>query len=294
MNRAEDSFKPRWLVTGTGGRVGRMLWKHWQEDNPGAKLVRQTRRAEAEPDMENCLFWDPLAQPLPVAAGTIDCLIAYAGITPAHGANLGLNVALAEASLAAAFEAGIGRVILTSSSAVYGVPRDGRALREDDVPCPVNDYGRSKLAMEAICNSWRERGMEVCCLRIGNVAGADALLLNGLAAKGEALRIDRFADGSGPLRSYIGPETLARVTATLAAHPSRLPLSINTGAPVPVAMPDLASAASFDWQWQEAPPSAHQRITLDVSLLESLYSFAPADSDPLEMIRQWTRLRGPQ
>lgn len=282
---------PRWLVTGSGGRVGRMLWKHWQQDNPGAVLVRQTRKADAEPSRKNGLPWDPLTQPLPNAAGRFDCLIAYAGITPAYSADLGLNAALAEASLAAAFEAGISRVLLTSSAAVYGEPLDGQALCEEDETRPVNDYGRSKLAMEAVCDPWRARGLEICCLRIGNVVGADALLLNGLAAKGLPLRIDRFADGGGPQRSYIGPATLASVTAALAAHPDPLPACLNIGAPNPVAMADLASAAGFDWQWQAAPVSAHQRITLDVSRLAALYSFTPADSEPLEMICQWSRLR---
>lgn len=282
----------RWLITGAGGRVGTMLWRHWQQEPPLAELVRQTRKP-GQVDA-NSLLWDPLAQPLPEAAGNIDCLIGYAGITPAYGADLGLNASLAEATLRAAFEAGIGRVLLTSSSAVYGAPLDDAALREEDAPRPVNDYGRNKLAMEAVCDPWRLRGLEICCLRIGNVAGADVLLLNGLAARGQALRIDRFSDGGGPLRSYIGPATLARVTAALASHPGSLPTCLNIGAPEAVAMSDLASAAGFAWQWQEAPASAHQRITLDLTRLGALYSFAPADSEPLEMIRQWTRLRSPQ
>ena len=282
----------RWLVTGAGGRVGRMLWRHWQQEPPAAELLRQTRKIEDSTG--NSLLWDPLTQPLPVAAGRIDCFIAYAGITPAYGADLGLNAELAEATLSAAFQAGITRVLLTSSSAVYGVQPDTIGIREDDPTRPLNDYGRSKLAMEAVCDQWRTRGMEICCLRIGNVAGADVLLLNGLAATGAPLRIDRFSDGTGPLRSYIGPATLARVTATLAAHQGPLPPCLNIGAPGAVAMADLAAMAGFPWAWQEAPSLAHQRITLDVSRLEALYSFAPTDSDPVEMIAQWTGLRDPQ
>lgn len=291
MNKTGAPSVPRWLVTGAGGRVGRMLWRHWQQEPPAAELLCQTRNSENATG--SALFWAPLTQPLPAHAGKIDCLIAYAGITPAYGADLGLNAALAEATIAAAFEAGIGRVLLTSSSAVYGAPKSTAPLREDDEPSPVNDYGRSKLAMEKICEPWRARGMDICCLRIGNVAGADVLLLNGLAAD-KPLVIDRFDDGGGPLRSYIGPATLARITAMLAAHPEPLPFHINIGAPEPVAMADLASAAGFTWTWQDAPPSAHRRITLDVSRLEALYAFAPDDSDPRVMVDQWTRLRDPQ
>ena len=42
INKVGSPSVPRWLVTGAGGRVGRMLWRHWQEDPPGAELLRQT------------------------------------------------------------------------------------------------------------------------------------------------------------------------------------------------------------------------------------------------------------
>lgn len=257
---------PRWLFTGAGGRVGRLLWRYWQEAPPQAELLYQTRRNDWLSRFE--LSWDPLNEPIPKDVGKIDCIVAYAGITPAYGTNLGLNAALAEATLASAFEAGVGRVLLTSSSAIYGLSTGNRPFCEDDEPRPVNDYGRSKLAMEEVCVAWRARGLDVCCLRIGNVAGADVLLLNGLAVD-MPLFIDRFDDGGGPQRSYIGPATLARVTASLAAHPGPLPACVNVGAPKPVAMADLASAAGFTWTWQEASLSAVQHIVLDISLLET-------------------------
>lgn len=295
MNRTASSPLPCWLFTGAGGRVGRMLWRHWQSEPPAARLLRQIRKpGQAAGQGGESLLWDPLSQPIPEGAGEIACLIAYAGITPAYGADLGLNATLAEASLAAAFKAGIGRVLLTSSSAVYGTPRGDAPLREADAPKMVGDYGQSKLVMEAVCEAWRARGMEICCLRIGNVAGADALLLNGLAAAGRPLTLDRFADGGGPLRSYVGPATLARITAALAQSPGPLPPCLNIGAPEPVAMADLARAAGFAWVWREAPAAALQRITLDVSALEAFYPFAPADSAPSEIIRQWTGARDPQ
>lgn len=280
--------KPRWLFTGSSGRVGRMLLRHWTHSPPPAELLVQRRRPGPG------LLWDPLAGPLPATVGPLSCLIAFAGITPAGGTALAGNAALAEASLAAAHAAGIARVLLTSSSAVYGAPPHDAPLREDDPARPVNDYGRSKLDMEAVCDRWRQRGLEICCLRIGNVAGADALLLNGLASGGQPLLIDRFPDGAGPLRSYIGPATLARVTAALAAHPGPLPACLNIGAPRPVAMADLAVAGGFGHFWQVAPPAALQRITLDVGRLAGLYSFDPTDSDPQTMVGQWIRLRDPQ
>lgn len=237
------------------------------------------------------LLWDPLAGPLPHDLGKIDCLIGYAGITPGAGADLRVNATLAEATLSAAHQAGIGRVLLTSSSAVYGLPVAGAPLSEDVDMRPLNDYGRSKVEMEAVCEAWRARGMQICCLRIGNVAGADAVLAN--PAAGGPIAIDRFADGAGPLSSYIGPVTLAQITAALAGSLTPLPPVLNIAAPKPVAMADLAQAAGFTWHWQEAPATAHQRITLDLSRLAGIFPFTATDSDPGEMIAQWQLVRDP-
>ncbi len=289
MQGPQHQTRPnRWLVTGTSGRIGRTLVRHWQSEPPAAELILQTRREGSG------LLWDPLLSSLPKALGEMSCLVAFAGLTPATGSELQENVALAEATLTAACDSGIPRVLLTSSSAVYGAPRGGAPLREADTLRPFNPYGEAKARMEAICDRWRGRGLEVCCLRIGNVAGADVLLLNGLKATAAApLRIDRFGDGQGPLRSYIGPATLARVVAGLASHPLPLPETLNIAAPNPISMADLATEANMAWVWTEAPASAVQNITLDCTQLSNLHRFDPADSSAAEMIRQWTRLRDP-
>jgi len=158
-------------VTGASGRIGRTILRHWQSEPPLAELILQTRREGSG------LLWDPLLSSLPKTLGELSCLVAFAGVTPAAGSELQGNVALAEATLTAAFDSGIPRVLLTSSSAVYGVPRGGVPLTEADTLRPRNPYGEAKARMEAICDRWRGKGLEVCCLRIGNVAGADVLLL---------------------------------------------------------------------------------------------------------------------
>lgn len=220
-------------------------------------------------------------------------LLMLAGITPGPGvteAELAGNRLLAEACVAAAQAAGIGRVLLASSSAVYGVDDAGSGFAETTPPHPVSAYGRAKLDMEAAGLAGRDAGLEVCALRIGNVAGADALLwpLTGRAADPERpLRIHGFSDGLGPLRSYIGPGSLARVLAALAAHSGPLPEIVNVAAPEPVRMIDLARAAGWTCQLIEAPASAHQDITLDCSLLAGLCPMTSNDSLPEEMVRQW-------
>ncbi len=203
--------------------------------------------------------------------------------------DLSLNAQLAEACCAAAVQAGIGQVLLASSSAVYGV-NAGQACREDTPTHPVNDYGRAKLEAEAVAARWRAQGLAITALRIGNVAGADALLAG--IQPGQPTKIDCFADGTGPVRSYIGPITLADVLAKLLGQD--LPRALNIGAPNPVAMADLAQAAGADWQYQPAPATAYQRITLDCGQLAQHYRFAENQSDAAVMVAEWQSTRGPQ
>ena len=102
---------------------------------------------------------------------------------------------------------------LASSAAVYGRPEGDAPLSETTEPRRVSGYGRAKRAMEQAV----AEGQGVTCLRIGNVAGADQLLLNAATATAQApLILDRFADGTGPDRSYIGPETFLGVVGGLA------------------------------------------------------------------------------
>lgn len=281
------------LLTGASGRVGRMVYHHWPDMAPDLALTPQYRRNAPV----GALLWNPLDGP----GGLVDhiaqtgrrprAIIALAGVIPGPGRDLSLNRTIAEATLAAAHDAGVPRVLLASSSAVYGAGCGTPFV--EDAPCaPVNAYGTAKRDMEATCGPWRARGLDICALRIGNVAGADALLLNvAWAGAGEAAVVDRFADGGGPVRSYIGPATLAAVLATLCRHAGPLPHVLNIAAPAPVAMTALAEAAGAPYQMRPAPPGAHQHITLDCRCLEALHDFAPADSTASEMVHQWQQAR---
>jgi nucleoside-diphosphate-sugar epimerase len=145
-------------------------------------------------------------------------------------------------------------VLLASSSAVYGFG-DGSPMSETHSCAPVNTYGKSKLDMEAMArNVAADTNMEICCLRIGNIAGADALLLNASKATPETpLIIDRFPDGAGPLRSYIGPTQAGDVLAQLACHQGTLPHVLNLAGTAPIHMEELAIAAALPWRYATAP-----------------------------------------
>ena len=84
------------------------------------------------------------------------------------------NVAGTLTLLGAMKRAGIGRLIFSSSAAVYGVPRY-MPLDENHPLEPINPYGRTKLFIERALQDYaRGFGLQSISLRYFNAAGADA------------------------------------------------------------------------------------------------------------------------
>ncbi|MDO9525717.1 MAG: SDR family oxidoreductase [Gemmobacter sp.] len=269
------------LVLGATGRLGRFLRATWGSEGPaGLPVIWQTRSRDVPPGW---LHWRP-GQPLPPAR----TVLVLAGVTAGDATALAENTHI---GLAACKAAGTARVLLASSAAVYGAA-DG--ADEQCLPAPLRPYGAAKLAMERACldGLTTPGGAQVTALRIGNVVGAD--MLGTVVAKGGPVRLDQFSDGTGPVRSYIGPVAFARVIAALATHPQRLPPVLNLAAPQPVAMADLLTAAGIGFDWQPAPPEALPRAVMATDLLQSLVPFAPDDSTATGMIAEWNSLKGSQ
>lgn len=286
----------RVLVLGSSGRIGTMLRHIWtrdgaQDQNDGITFSFQTRRPCA--GRSGDLLWDILDPPSRAVtdAAPFDCMIALSGVVPKPGADFTLNTVLGSASVAAAARLGIPHVLLASTSAVYGTYSNA-PFAEDARLDPQSVYGRSKREMEVACQAQAAAaGIGLCCLRIGNVAGADALLLNGAAlAQGARLPLEYFKDGRTPVRSYIGPHSLARVMLSLIRARSRLPSALNIAAPRPVTMGALARAAGIAVDLCPADGEAHQHVTLACDALTGLHGFAPAEAEPSEMVRQWRAL----
>jgi UDP-arabinose 4-epimerase len=83
--------------------------------------------------------------------------------------NVGGTVAL----LQAMHEAGIDKIVLSSSCATYGQP-DHIPITEITPQRPINPYGMSKLMMEQICADFEKaHGLRFVALRYFNAAGCD-------------------------------------------------------------------------------------------------------------------------
>ena len=76
--------------------------------------------------------------------------------------------------LEAARENGIGRVVMISSTAVYGIP-DHHPLVEEDELVGVGAYGEAKIAAEKVCLEYREKGMCVPIIRPKSFVGPERL-----------------------------------------------------------------------------------------------------------------------
>ena len=277
---------PQVLVLGATGRIGTILRKCWGRD----RALWQTR---AKPGQSaGWVTLAPLEQPgaLARAATGVKVILCLAGVVPgarattsSRAADLSDNTALAEAAIHAGAAVGA-RVLLASSAAVYG-NRAGE-LDEATVLAPRSDYGRAKAAMETRAAALGARlGVPVCALRIGNIAGIDAIL----GGWKPGFQLDRFADGRPPRRSYIGMATLARVLGDLAGTRA-LPEVLNIACPGPVDMGALLEAAGLGWTARPARAGAIPEVALSTQALAGFVTL-PEATRADALVAEWRALK---
>lgn len=266
------------VVLGASGKVGRLVRAHW---NPaGLATLWQGRRMGAAPGWT---LWEP-GHPLPPAR----VVVLLSGVTAGSDDDLAENSRIGVAVARAAQTAGVEGILLASTMALYG-RTPATPATEQTPPDRPNAYGRSKLAMEqAMGAELAGTGTALCALRIGNVAGAD--LLGDRVAQGLPITIDRFADGTGPMRSYAGPGLLARVFGGLARRiiaGKTLPGVLNVAGQMPIGMADLMTAAGLPFAWQPAGPHAVPCIAMDCTRLAALVPPVPLAETASGVAAEW-------
>ncbi len=271
-----DNDIGRVLVVGGSGRLGALLRRAWALEDQGG-LIWQHRGAGSGPS------FDALTDPAAYARAAVgaDAILNLAGRVGGGGASLSAHRDLALAALKAGQAAGVARVFLASSAAVYGRARV--PARETDPVTPVSEYGRAKAEMEAAALAWvsaHPGGPAVTCLRIGNVAGADQLL--GAPEGEEPQQLDLFPDGTGPARSYIGPGALAEILSKLfVVHRAgqAVPDVLNVALDGAVRMEAFLDADGRAWRGRTAPEHVLREVRLDVRRLGAVCGpLAPADA----------------
>ena len=162
------------------------------------------------------------------------------------------NVVGTLALLDAMREAGVGRMVFSSTCAVYGIP-ETVPIRETTARAPLNPYGETKLAIERALHWYgNAHGMRYAALRYFNAAGADPdgeigenhdpethlipLVLRAALGSGEKLRIfgtDYPTRDGTAIRDYIHVSDLAdahvRALRYLAEGGDSIALNLGTG-----------------------------------------------------------------
>jgi nucleoside-diphosphate-sugar epimerase len=213
-----------------------------------------------------------------------------------------VNVGGTSTTFAAALEAGVGRAILISSTAVYGVP-EIHPIPEDAPLVGVGHYGESKIEAEHVAEEVSRRGLEVVILRPKTFLGPERLgvfeiLFDWIR---EGRRIPILGDGSNRYQ-LLAVEDL--VAATLAAAAAEVTgQAFNVGAtgfgtvrsdleeliahadsgsrlrPVPARPAEIALrglelarlSPLAEWHYR----TAHRDSYVDVSKAQRLLGFAP-------------------
>jgi nucleoside-diphosphate-sugar epimerase len=214
----------RVAVTGANGFIGQHVVRHFRAAGWEVRALVRPGRRVAAPEGVAVIEAPLLAPDVARAADGCDAIVHAAGRTRAatasafHAANVEVVRQVAEA--AAAIGA---RLVHVSSLAAAGPGTLERPRAEDEPPCPLTAYGRSKLAAEDVVKA--TPGLWWTIVRPALVYGPadrNALPLFRLAQRGLALAIARRPE---PAYTLVHVADVARgieMAATSAAAESRI------------------------------------------------------------------------
>ncbi|MGW6558507.1 NAD-dependent epimerase/dehydratase family protein [Streptomyces hydrogenans] len=152
----------------------------------------------------NADLLDCAIDPLLLDADVVFHLAGIPGVRPSWGPQFGdyvaSNLLATHRVLEACTRIRVPRLVVASSSSVYG-PRDGGASAESDLPQPASPYAVTKLAEEQLCLAYAERaeGPSVLSLRYFTVYGprqrADMFIHRALRAALTGQPLSLYGDG---------------------------------------------------------------------------------------------------
>jgi nucleoside-diphosphate-sugar epimerase len=225
----------RALVTGATGAIGPATVRALLASGATVRVFGRLDRIRDQPDRwprwmdEVELANGDLTQPDTVAAAMpgVDVVVHLAALLhvvnppPGHAQRYRtINVEGTRHVADAAAAAGVRRLVLASTTAVYG-PTGEQAASEDTAPAPDSWYAESKLEAERVARAiGRQSGLEVVILRLSAVYGARVRgnyrrLLRAMA-RGHFVSI-----GPGRnRRSLVADEDAARAFDLAARHPA--------------------------------------------------------------------------
>jgi UDP-glucuronate 4-epimerase len=238
-------------------------------------------------------------------AGVIH-LAAKAGVRPSVADPVGYastNVLGTACVLRAAERAACGRVVLASSSSVYGNNPKTPFSEEDPVDHPISPYASTKRCCELIAHTHHHlTGMPTACLRFFTVYGPRQRPDLGIATFMRLLREDRpitmFGDGSMSRDYTYVDDTVRGVLAAYERIPEHGYRIWNLGSDRPVRLDaliaEIAAVAGATPQIQrgDPPPGDVERTWADLTRSRTELGYAPRVSLADGLSRQWGAIAG--
>lgn len=151
-----------------------------------------------------------------------------------------VNVVGAANVLLGARDAGVAKVVHTSSSAVFGIPRTNPVV-EDSPTVPLEAYGRAKLTAEVLCREAAAGGLDVTIVRPRTILGHGRLGIMAVLFEFVAEGAPVFVLGGGHNRyQFVHAADLADAILRAADRPG--PAVYNIGADAPGTMRETLGA----------------------------------------------------
>jgi nucleoside-diphosphate-sugar epimerase len=303
----------RCLVTGSAGFIGAHLAHRLVGDGHDVVGVDCLRPNYDVAEKKANLEWvGPLDQrdvdlstdPLEVVDGVdvVFHLAGQPGVRDSWGDGLAAyardNVLATERLLVAARDAGVGRIVLASSSSVYGEAARF-PCREDDLPRPHSPYGVTKLAAEhlGVAHAHND-GLPVTALRYFSVYGPrqrpDMGLRRLFQAALTGATFPRYGDG-GQVRdlTFVGDVVDATVLAGVTELAPGTVLNVAGGSAVSLAeliqRVEAVTGVTVDQDERPAQAGDVARTGGDTARIRELLGWVPATSldDGLAAMSAW-------
>jgi nucleoside-diphosphate-sugar epimerase len=169
----------RWAISGGAGFLGLHLARRLLADGHDVRTLdlAPLDDAELEREVEELRGDVRDASAAARLVDGADVLVHAAAALPIQASRDAIRSANVDGTgvvFAAALEAGVGRAVQISSTAVYGIPKH-HPLREDAPLVGVGDYGESKIEAERVARRAGRRGLEVVVLRPKTFIGPERL-----------------------------------------------------------------------------------------------------------------------
>lgn len=177
---ATGSLRPmRWVISGGAGFLGLHLARRLLADGHEVRTLDLAPLDDAELERSVEELRGDVRSPRDARAlvDGADVVVHAAAALPiqiSREAIRSVNVDGTANVLAAALEAGARRVVLVSSTSVYGVPKV-HPIHEDDPLVGVGAYGTSKIEAEELTREFGRRGLEFAIVRPKTFIGPERL-----------------------------------------------------------------------------------------------------------------------